>query len=893
MASTYELIIKAVDQTSRPTRKIEQNLKKLERSGNRVNKTLKAAGGALAAFATGATIRSIVKTTARFEDLQDTLVSVTGSAEAGAQAFKGISKFATQTQFGIEDLTTTYIKLAGAGIKPTTKLLTTFTDTAAVTTDQIGTLQAITDLFSRTTAGGLGLEELNRLADRGVPVFAILQEQLGLTRLEISEFGKTAEGAGKITEALTKGLNERFGGATLGKVDNLSTAMSNFGIQIAIAANTLGTQMRPQLTGAINEATAYLAKNEELIKALGGGLGQAIEMSAKALGVLAQNIDVIRNAILTGIAIAGARSFVTLLGKINQVTAGAKSLTGFLSGMTKGLKNLAVGIPIVGRLAALFSGPVGIAILGAVTAATYFKDSIVTIGETTASLGEVFGAVMSLIGKGVQTAASYLGDTFLNAVTVVSDSFDTYIRQPFGRVMEAVGKIVKSALNFVINTYIAAFESIKQIVYQLPQFFVNVFKAIINMASEFGNAVTEKFANIGSAISKALEGDFTGAMADLGKESAYSFSESFRNSFKDVSIKPNVDMDAIYATDTLGNAYDFVAGKAEALRLTVSQYAAETMGPVVGAIEAEIQSRRAQAEVLDDINTTLPELNDNLDEVVINTNEVTDATTNATAATTALDNAASRVIENLVRENKELGELKAALANVGELAKMAGVNETKLTEALQKQIDVIEGNTTQLEQRAEKVKTFAEEINEKIASASDTLASDMARSLAQGKSVLGDFKNFFNRILDDILQAVIEKNITQPLVNQLSGLMGGMGGGGGLGGMLGGLFGGGGGFSFGSIFSGIGSFFGFANGGYPPIGQPSVVGENGPEVIVPGRSSTVMPIDAGGGGGTVVNFNINAVDTQTGVEFLLENKPTIVAMIQQASNKRGKVGILD
>ena len=140
MASTYELIIKATDQTKTPMRNIERNLGRLDKEARGVTKSFKLLGGALAAIATGGAIRSIVQTTARFEDLQDTLNTVTGSARSGAAAFDFVKQFATSTQFGVEELTTTYIKLAGAGIKPTTKLLTTFTDTAAVTTDQLGEL---------------------------------------------------------------------------------------------------------------------------------------------------------------------------------------------------------------------------------------------------------------------------------------------------------------------------------------------------------------------------------------------------------------------------------------------------------------------------------------------------------------------------------------------------------------------------------------------------------------------------------------------------------------------------------------------------------------------------------------------------------------------------------
>ena len=37
--------------------------------------------------------------------------------------------------------------------------------------------------------------------------------------------------------------------------------------------------------------------------------------------------------------------------------------------------------------------------------------------------------------------------------------------------------------------------------------------------------------------------------------------------------------------------------------------------------------------------------------------------------------------------------------------------------------------------------------------------------------------------------------------------------------------------------------FGFAKGGYPPVGQASLVGENGPELFVPGRQGAIVPND--------------------------------------------------
>lgn len=60
--------------------------------------------------------------------------------------------------------------------------------------------------------------------------------------------------------------------------------------------------------------------------------------------------------------------------------------------------------------------------------------------------------------------------------------------------------------------------------------------------------------------------------------------------------------------------------------------------------------------------------------------------------------------------------------------------------------------------------------------------------------------------------------------------------------------------------------FGFAEGGEPPIGVPSIVGEKGPELFVPKQAGTIIPNSAMGGGNGValgssnVTYNIQAVD---------------------------------
>lgn len=290
--------------------------------------------GAVAAIAGSAVLSSITRITAEFEDLEKSLAAVTGSAADGRRAFRDIERFATQTQFSVEDLTSTYIQLQAAGISPTTELLTTFTDAAAVTTNQVQALDAMTRIFARGVQGGLGLEELEQLVTAGLPVYRILREELDLSRMEISEFGKTAEGARKILAALQKGIQDDFGGETANLVDSLSTKFSNLFIAIRGAANVMGREYSPALKTALDQMTDFIETNDKLAASLGVGLRQAIEGLTATVKFLADAWEAVRVVIFS---ILGSRlvaalgaAFVAIASVVTEVnkTAG-KTVTRF------------------------------------------------------------------------------------------------------------------------------------------------------------------------------------------------------------------------------------------------------------------------------------------------------------------------------------------------------------------------------------------------------------------------------------------------------------------------------------------------------------------------------------------------------------------------------------
>jgi hypothetical protein len=105
--------------------------------------------------------------------------------------------------------------------------------------------------------------------------------------------------------------------------------------------------------------------------------------------------------------------------------------------------------------------------------------------------------------------------------------------------------------------------------------------------------------------------------------------------------------------------------------------------------------------------------------------------------------------------------------------------------------------------------------------------------------------NVLNRIRDKIIDAQLDRLVGGISENFSAGARrtGGRGIGGFLGGLIGGLF---------------------ANGGRPPVGKASIVGERGPELFVPRSAGTIIPNNAIGGGGTTNNMitvNVDASGT--------------------------------
>lgn len=175
-----------------------------------------------------------------------------------------------------------------------------------------------------------------------------------------------------------------------------------------------------------------------------------------------------------------------------------------------------------------------------------------------------------------------------------------------------------------------------------------------------------------------------------------------------------------------------------------------------------------------------------------------------------------------------------------------------------------------LNKEIEKGKSLAEEFGL-------TFSSAFEDAIVSGKG----FSDVLKGVFQDLLKIIVRMTVTEPLGKSFTGALKGAGGGGdlfgsifsGIGSIFTGGIAGGSGFGTGSAFGNLdlGGFF--ADGGNPPVGKMSVVGERGPELFVPKTAGTIIPNGMLGGSKAITyapTFNIDSRTDQAEVLKITE-----------------------
>ena len=123
---------RGVTETNRQLDSLDKNAKQAKDSTESLKKSwtafyVAAAASAVIIYKVG---DAVIQATRRYQDFNAQLKTATGSAEAGAQAFKALEKFAADTPYAVGDAVSAYVVLRNRGLDPTIESLRAYGDIA-------------------------------------------------------------------------------------------------------------------------------------------------------------------------------------------------------------------------------------------------------------------------------------------------------------------------------------------------------------------------------------------------------------------------------------------------------------------------------------------------------------------------------------------------------------------------------------------------------------------------------------------------------------------------------------------------------------------------------------------------------------------------------------------
>ena len=314
--------------TAAKVNKVAQSSKKAEQNANKMKNNISAAGKAaesLKRILGGIVVsQAFYKMLSIMQDLVSSSIEFMTNMEQSAIAFKYLLGSAENSMGFLEALqdfaVSSPLDMSGAEsaarmlmtmgfeAESTIAVLRTLTDAATVAGGDMSdtTYRIALALGQMLQSGTVKMQELRQLVNANIPIFDILQTELGLTAEQIANIGETSVDSGKAVMAILFGLQKRFGGASLEMQQTVTGAISATKDSFYILFNEVMAgpyeQIRQKLV-SLSNAMQYLAQVARQYGA--GGVFEAI--------IPERLQDVIRNVIGAFMQLGKA---ITFLGRI-------------------------------------------------------------------------------------------------------------------------------------------------------------------------------------------------------------------------------------------------------------------------------------------------------------------------------------------------------------------------------------------------------------------------------------------------------------------------------------------------------------------------------------------------------------------------------------------------
>lgn len=324
MAKKYQFLLELKEKVLAPVKKINQSFGDATKNANKVNEAMdkinskanvlktsfsslnKKMGGLPVAIAGVFAVNKItefggavVDTLSAFERFEAVLTNTLGSNSAAKKALSEITKFASQTPFQVDELSSSFVKLANQNFKPTMAEMTQLGDLAAAVGSDFGQLTdavisgRVMEFESLKTFGVTAKKEGDKIAFGFKGQTTVVKASSQAVTDYVLSLGKL-----KGVQGSMAAVSETTGG----KLSNLSDKFTQLKLQI-------GQALKPVISATIGLLSVFLEKISKMVTWIRAN-SESIKFWAKTFVVLtgavlgfvaAMNASLIAATIITAI----------------------------------------------------------------------------------------------------------------------------------------------------------------------------------------------------------------------------------------------------------------------------------------------------------------------------------------------------------------------------------------------------------------------------------------------------------------------------------------------------------------------------------------------------------------------------------------------------------------
>lgn len=456
---------------------------------NKITKPALAAGTALAGI-------TIAKGFGRLVGIDDARAKLQGLGH-DAQTIETIMDSALTsvkgTSFGLDEAATTAANAVAAGIKPgqeLTKYLSMTADAAAIAGTSMSEMGSIINKVQ--TGQTVYTEDLEQLADRGLPVYQWLAEEAGVAASEVKQLASDGQIS---SQMLYSAIEKNIGGAAqiMGET-SFSAGLANIGASISrIGANFLdaggqGGGFFSQLKPLMAEFSESLGALETRASELGVKFGSAFSDIVQRVRDLKSNFDAL------------PASVQSTIGK--AVGIGSAIAVG-IGPALKIIGPMVTGFGALGKVIAAVASPVGLV----VTAIAALAAGFAYLMQTNEGFRNTVMSVVNAVLPGIQDLISVIGSNLIPLFSVLQSTVGGIISGLLPGIQSAIASLIPvivQVVSTVTDLAAAVLPTVISVISQLAPFLVQIAQTLGQLYAALAPIIAQLISALLPAISSII-----------------------------------------------------------------------------------------------------------------------------------------------------------------------------------------------------------------------------------------------------------------------------------------------------------------------------------------------------------------------------------------------------